>query len=404
MHIGHPSDCPHIERRGYTGDGQLTCHAVFSTLDARSFYEKWMCDIADCQDVLSGHVQYTAPYTYSGGGPGGWGCAIVEVPYQYYRHYGDVEILKRYYGNMRRYIEYLDEHSEYGLVTSDREGAWCLGDWCGPNILYPEKEITFFTQQVFIPAPYVNTYFKVKSLRQMCEIAQVIGRDKDIEEYQKKTKDGKNAIRAAYFNAFDGNFIMNVQGANAFAVDLDIECKHVMDEKVTPYANMVAYYKKIGHFDTGIFGTDILIRTLFEHGDAELAAELLTNDGEQGFEHWRKNGATTFHEYWDSSNCRSYNHPMFGAVTAYIFEYLLGIKQAKNTAGYTSLCISPQAVSKFGRMSGSMETPNGIVSVSYQNVDGKVSFTINVPKNTNAVFDGYGKKIELSEGENSFVL
>ena len=80
MHIGHPSDCPHIERRGYTGDGQLTCHAVLSIFDAEAFYKKWLQDIADGQDTLSGHIQYTAPYIRSGGGPGGWGSAIVEVP------------------------------------------------------------------------------------------------------------------------------------------------------------------------------------------------------------------------------------------------------------------------------------------------------------------------------------
>ena len=30
-----PSDCPHRERLGYTGDGQLTCKAVMSVFDAR---------------------------------------------------------------------------------------------------------------------------------------------------------------------------------------------------------------------------------------------------------------------------------------------------------------------------------------------------------------------------------
>ena len=84
LHSGHPSDCPHLERRGYTGDGQLTAHAVFSVLDAEKLYKKWVQDICDGQDILTGHIQYTAPYIRSGGGPGGWGCAIVEVPYQLY--------------------------------------------------------------------------------------------------------------------------------------------------------------------------------------------------------------------------------------------------------------------------------------------------------------------------------
>ncbi len=397
MHTGHPSDCPHLERRGYTGDGQVTCHAVLSVLDAESFYKKWMQDIADCQDVLSGHIQYTAPYIRSGGGPGGWGCAVVEVPYQMYKHYGDKEILIKYYNNMRRYIDYLESHSEYGLVTSDKKGEWCLGDWCGPNILYPDRDITSHNQQVILPAPMVNTYFMIKTLNRLCEIARIIGKNGDIEEYEEKISFRKGAFTAAYFNAFDDNFIMNVQGANSFAVDIGLGNKQT-------YKNMVSYYKKLGYYDTGIFATDIVTRTLFENGDSDLAVNLLTNNGDQGYEHWRRNGATSFHEYWDSNRSRSHSHPMFGSTVAYIFEYLLGIKQEKNTAGYTSLVISPQSVDRFGRMSGSMKIPSGTVSVSYENNSGTVKFAVSIPDGVKAVFRFESKELTLSQGKNEFVI
>ena len=395
MHTGHPSDCPHLERRGYTGDGQLTCNAVLTTMDARALYEKWMQDIADSQDVLSGHIQYTAPYIRSGGGPGGWGCAIVEVPYQLYKHYGDKKILEKYYGNMRRYIDYLESHSDYGLVTSDKKGEWCLGDWCGPNILYPDRDITSHNQQVVLPAPMVNTYFMVKSLEQMCEIASLIGKDEDIAEYEEKIKYRKGAITAAYFNAFDDNFIMNVQGANSFAVDIGLG-----NEKT--YKNMVSYYQKLGHYDTGIFATDIVTRLLFEKGDSDLAVDLLTHNGDQGYEHWRRNGATTFHEYWDSNRSRSHSHPMFGAPVAYIFEYLLGIRQTEESAGYKSIIIEPMSVDRFKHMSGSITTPNGVVAVSYENENGTVIFKIRIPQGTKAKFSFAENVFELCEGENNF--
>lgn len=397
MHIGHPMDCPHIERRGYTGDGQVTCHAALSVFDAKAFYEKWLQDIADGQDLISGHIQYTAPYYPCWGGPGGWGSAIVEVPYQMYRHFGDVKYLEKYYHNMRRYIDFMEEHSQFGLVTSDKEGECCLGDWCGPNVLYPDRDITFFDQQVFLPAAYVNTYFMTKSLVRMCDIARIIGKEEDIAEYEEKIKVRKSAIEGAYFNKFDGNFIINVQGANAFAVDLGLG-----NEKTYPH--MVDYYQKLGCFDTGIFATDLVIRTLFEHGDGELAADILMSDGEQGFEHWRKGGATTFHEYWDSNRSRSHNHQMFGSVTAYIFEYLVGIKQKENTAGYKSLVIEPTAVSRFGRLSGSMTVVNGVVSVSYIKQNGKIEFNIVIPENTEAVFRFNGGEYELKNGENVFTF
>ena len=393
MHTGHPSDCPHLERRGYTGDGQLTCHAALSVFDARAFYEKWLQDIADSQDTLSGHIQYTAPYIRSGGGPGGWGCAIVEVPYQLYRHYGDREILAKYYPNMRRYIDYLEAHSAFSLVVSDKEGEWCLGDWCGPNILYPDRDITSHNQQVIIPAPLVNTYFMVKSLRQMCEIAHLIGRDADIAEYEEKAKTRAAAIEAAYFNTFDGNFVMNVQGTNAYAVDLGLG-------NAKTYSNLCSYYRKLGHYDTGIFATDILTRVLFERGDSDLAVELLVQNGDQGFEHWRQNGATTFHEYWDSNRSRSHNHPMFGSPVAYFFEFLLGIRQRPHTAGYRDLVIAPQAVSRFGFMKGKMKAGDGEIGVGYQKTEAGVRFCIEIPDGVRAVFCYEGREYPLEAGEN----
>lgn len=397
MHTGHPSDCPHLERRGYTGDGQLTCHAVLTIFGAKEFYEKWLQDIADGQDTLSGHIQYTAPYIRSGGGPGGWGSAIVEVPYQMYRHYGDKEYLSKYYNNMRRYIDYLEAHSDFGLVTSDKKGEWCLGDWCGPNILYPEKEIISHNQQVFLPAPFVNTYFMIKSLTQMCEIAHIIGKDSDIKEYQEKIELRKKAVTGAYFNTFDDNFIMNIQGANVFGIDIGLGNENT-------FKFMVDYYKKLGFYDTGIFATDILTRLLFTKGEEDLAVSLMTSDGFQGFEHWRKTGATTFHEYWDSNRSRSHNHPMFGAVAAYLFEYLLGIKQRAGTAGYCDLVIEPKAVARFENMSGSITTPNGVVSVGYKKASDKVKFNINIPNNVKAEFILFGKTYPLLVGKNELEI
>ena len=416
MHTGHPSDCPHLERRGYTGDGQLTTNAVLTTMGAVPFYKKWLADIGDCQDTLSGHIQYTAPYLRSGGGPGGWGCAIVEVPYRLYKHTGDLSYLEKYYPQMLRYIDYLEAHSEFGLVTSDKAGEWCLGDWCGPNVLYPDLDITSHNQQVILPAPYVNTYFMVKSLLQMQEIASLIGKEADIPVLEEKIACRKRAIQAAYFNAFDNNFVMSVQGANAFAVDLglgDVYAKqqgmgHCSEETSVAeggtYKNLVTYYERLGHFDTGIFATDVVSRLFFENGNAELAALLLIQNGEQGYEHWRQNGATTFHEYWDSNRSRSHNHPMFGAPVAYLFEHLLGIRQKDGTAGFESLVIEPKATALFGRMAGSIQTVKGKIAVSYEKKDAKTVFAVEIPANCSAVFRYDGAEYALAAGENTFIL
>lgn len=383
MHAGIPSDCPHLERRGYTGDGQLVCHAGMTVLDSKAFYRKWMEDISDCQDVYTGHIQYTAPYLRSGGGPGGWGCAIVEVPYQYYLHYGDAEPLMRYYAQMLRYFDYMEAHSRNGLVTSDKAGQWCLGDWCAPQV-------------VALPAPFVNNYFYIKSLMRTVEIAKLVGREVDIPMLQKRIEERKAATLAAYYNTWDGNFIGAFQGANAFAVDIGIG-----DERT--YRNLVKYYERLGRFDTGIFGTEIVSRVLFEHGDGELAVKLLTSDDEISFEGMRRLDGTTIWEYWPQKDAgRSYNHPMFGAVVAHLFDYLLGIVQAPDCAGYEKLVIRPQLVSRLNRASGSRHIPAGKVAVSYQKTEKEVCWSVTVPENLEVFFEFGGRRWQLSAGENVF--
>ena len=227
----------------------------------------------------------------------------------------------------------------------------------------------------------------------MCDIARLINKEDDIPEYEEKINLRKNAVRAAYFNAFDDNFVMNIHGANAFGVDIGLGNENT-------YKNLVKYYEKVGCFDTGIFATDILIRVLFEKGDEDLAIKLLTNNGNQGYEHWRVNGATTFHEYWDSNRSRSHSHPMFGAPVAYFFQYLLGINQAETDGGYNSIVIEPKGFKNFEFMNGSMVTPNGEVAVSYENKDGKTYFEVIIPDGVKAVFKNSDNIIPLKSGKN----
>ena len=329
MHCGIPSDCPQYEGRGYTGDGQLACDAALLCLDGREFYAKWMRDIADGQDRETGHICYTAPFIPSGGGPGGWGCAIAHVPWVYYQTCGDSAPLREYYPNMRRYLDYLELHSEGDLVTSEEPGNWCLGDWCCPDEEYIPGKRPVPAQ---LPPPFVNNYFYIKTLREMTEIARLIGREEDIPGYEATERCKIAAIMREYYDPATGDFFGNKQGANAFAVDLGLG-----DERTL--ANMVAHYEKLRQYDTGIFGTDILTRVLFDHGYAQLAFALLSGAGDASYENMKRLGGTTLWEYWNGH--RSHSHPMFGAVVQYLFRDLLGIRQRPGTTGYTDVIVRP---------------------------------------------------------------
>ena len=385
MHAGIPSDCPHLERRGYTGDGQLACHAAMTVLHAEAFYRKWIGDIRDCQDLLTGHVQYTAPYVRSGGGPGGWGCAIVEVPYRIYLHYGDAGVLKDCYPQMLRYFDYLENKSVNGLVTADKPGEWCLGDWCTP-------------EAVILPPPFVNNYFYIKSLQRCVSIAPLVGREADLPLLRSRIEERKNALLAAYYNPMDGNFLGGRQGANAFALDIGLG-----DERT--FRNLEAYYTALGGFDTGIFGTDIVTRVLFERGNGDLAVRLLTSESPHSFAAMKNRGATTLWEYFPGSlRDRSHSHPMFGAVAAYLYDYLLGVRQPQGEAGYRSLEISPCFVSSLSRVSGYRDLPAGRAAVSWERAGEKIRLSVTLPPRLPAVLLIGEKRVPLAEGENDFII
>ena len=380
MHHGMPSDCPHFERRGYTGDGQLTCRSAMHLLDMHAFYTKWMEDISDCQDRISGHIQYTAPYTHSGGGPGGWGSAIVVLPYEMWKHYGDDKNLERFYPQMLHYFEYLESHSENMLVNSDTPGEWCLGEWCTPG-------------PVELPAPFVNNYFYVKALEKTIEIAKHIGKHEDIPMLEKRMDERKNAIMVAYYNPWDSNFLGMRQGANAFALDIGLG-----NEKTKQ--NFINYYDRLGYYDTGIFGTDIVTRKLFEYGRADVAVKVMTASEPHGFGRWQRDGATTLWEYWFDS--RSHSHPMFGAVATYLFEYILGIKQEKDSTGFDRITVSPAYVDGLDYAKGHITTEKGVISVSYEKVNGKATLYVSVPRGVLAtITTPLGYKVEVTNIENA---
>ena len=370
LHYGIPSDCPHIERRGYTGDGQLACRAAMRVLEMKKFYAKWIQDISDCQDRVSGHVQYTAPYTRCGGGPGGWGCAIVTLPYEYYKFYGDDRFARELYPQMLRYFDYLEDHSENNLVTSDREGEWCLGEWCTPG-------------PVALPAPFVNNYFYIKSLERVIELAKLFGHDADIPMLEERLSQRRSATKAAYFNTWDSNFIGNLQGANAFALDMGIGDHRTKE-------HFIRYYEEKGHYDTGIFGTDIVTRLLFEYGRPDVAVKLMTASEPFGFGKWMKDGATSLWEYW--YNSRSHSHPMFGAVASYLFEYVLGIRQESGNWGHKKLRIEPVDVDGLTNATGHITTSFGIIHVSYdKDAAGLMNLNVTLPQGIEADIIASGK-------------
>ena len=349
MHAGVVTDCPHREKLGYTGDGQLTADLALTILSSEKFYEKWMRDIADGQDPDSGHVQHTAPFEGGGGGPGGWGGAIVIVPYMIGLHHGRTDLLRKYYPNMQKYIAYMESRCEDGVVAREEEKGWCLGDWCTP-------------EKVAIPEPFVNTYFLVKCLDYMSEIAEVLGEDSAI--WTEKSEEYKSNLKKHYYDAASHAYCGDIQGANVFAADIGLADDAML-------CAIAEKYERMGNFDTGIFGTDILIRVLFDHGFGDTAMKLLTSEKENSYGAWLRRGETSLCEYWCGR--ASHNHHMFGAPLRYVFSRVLGVDDSGRAP-----VIAPAEISFPIELEAEMETKFGKIFVQRNVSENKESFVLRV--------------------------
>lgn len=354
-----PSDCPHRERLGYTGDGQVVAPTAMMLLDTKEVYRKWIRDILDSQDILTGHVQHTAPAMGGGGGPGGWGCAIVNVPDAYYRHYGDLEMLKTCYPHMKAWMGYLKAHSTHGLVTSEEADGWCLGDWAALG-------------ETSISISYVNTCCEIDALRRMERIAGLLGLESDRQAYANYRGYAEDALRKAFYNSDTGSWADGLNSADAFAV----WCGADTDGRAL--RNLLARTEKLGYFDTGFIGTEILSQVLIRSGHADLLYELLSTEKAGSYLYMKRAGATTIWE--DYAGLDSHNHPMFGAPVLHIFDGFLGIGQEEDSAGYEKPVIRPQIPAKLSDLSGSVTLPIGVVSVSAQRIPSGIRFEISVPK------------------------
>jgi len=366
MHCGVPMDCPHRERLGYTGDAQAVCGTDFWMLDGDAFYRKWMDDIAAGQCKNSGHVQHTAPFYGGGGGPGGWGGAMVLIPWAHYNRYKDSEILKRYYPNMCNYIRYMYSRcDENGLVVREEDKGWCLGDWCAP-------------ERVDIPTEFVNTYYLIRCLGVVLEIANIIGEQCPYSE--EDLEKAKEVFRAQFYDPASNSYVGGIQGADSFALDIGLGNGEMAEA-------MALRYKEEPAFDTGFLGTGILIRQLFKQGYGDTAIKLLKSEAPgQSYGWQRKQGATTLWERWNGYE--SHNHPMFGSPIQWLFEGLLGI-QVKDV-----LEIQPLFTEELEWAEGQAETVFGTVLVKWQHTEKGIALEVNIPCETKVILPNETKLLK----------
>lgn len=392
MHLGAASDCPHRERGPYTGDGQCACVTVMHNFDATAFYTKWVRDMSDCQDLVSGYVPNGAPWHTGCGGGVAWGAAMNIIPWEFYLHYGDMDMLADNYLQMTEQVRHMRSWiTEDGIMNQkmprEKDGGiyWMnLGDWLPPYEL-PKDEL-------------VHTFYLWKCTDYTARAARALGRDDDARKFEAQAEEVKAAFHRHFYDAEKCSYGEN--GSNTLALRMGVPAE-VHDKVVETLRNEIL--ANGGHLNTGICGTQTFFETLAENGLNDLAFEAMNKRDFPSFGHWIEQGATTTWEQWDGGN--SHNHPMFGGAITWFYRKLAGMESDETAPGYRHIIFRPMPVGDVTWASYSTRTLYGEASVEWhRGEDGSFSMDVKVPVSCTATVylpDG-SAPIEIQSGRYSF--
>jgi len=371
MHGGIASDCPHRERSPYTGDGQVSCVTVMHNFDARSFYHKWIQDILGAQDLETGYVPNGAPWQPGCGGGVAWGAAMVIMPWEFYLHYGDLDMLQNNYEGMKEQIRYMQTWVDQdGIMFSQRTGKdgkplqWFnLGEWSFPGVKVPDQ--------------MVHTFYFWRCADLTAKAAKALNKTDEAKHYAALAEKTRQAFHKKFYDEKNGTY--GKGGGNIFALKMGVPSSQY--EKVV--ASLRSDIKaNDGHLDTGIFGTQFFFEVLAENGMNDLAYEAMNKHTEPSYGYGIDKGATTTWEDWNGKS--SQNHPMFGGGLTWLYRKLAGMNADTNQPGYRHIIFKPQPVDQLDFVTYASNTSFGEAGITWRNQGGKFVMEITVPVGSKA--------------------
>ncbi len=359
--VGYPTDCPHREKNGWTGDAHLAAEQAMYNFANVAAYENWLESLKDEQRAsgeLPGIVP-TSGWGYEWGNGPAWDSAYALIHWYLYQYRGDTRVLAEHYDRLKRYVDYLTRRSKNSIVDIG------LGDWV------PAKTET--------PVAVTSTAYYYVDAVIVSNIARLLGKPDDVKKYAALAE----KIRAAFQKTFckpDGSVANNSQTALSCALYQGLAAPGQRDRIAQRLAADVE--AKGGHLDTGILGAKYLFRALADRGRVDVAWRIATQTTPPSYGDWIRRGATTLWEDWEDGSSR--NHIMFGDISAWFYQTLAGIKLDPLRPGFKHIFIRPQPVGDLKWVRAEHDSIYGPIRVAWRKDGRRFALDVTVPVSTTA--------------------
>jgi len=375
--FGIPTDCPHREKNGWTGDAHIALEQGLFYADGIANYHKWIGDLADEQGINGafpgivpssgwGYQRYNGP---------AWDSAFLLIPWQLYEYYGDDSLLRENYEGFKKYVDYLGTRAHEHIV------GFGLGDWA-----------PWMTRT---PVDVTDTGYYYRDAQLVATLARRFGHSKDEEKYSVLAADIRTAFNRKFYDSSTGVYSIGSQTAQATALYQEL-VELGNDGRVT--AVLVEGIEKSGrHLDFGLLGSKYVLNSLSERGRTDLAYAIASQKTQPGWGWWIEQGATTLWEQWNGTESR--NHTFLGDVNAWMMKYLVGIRVDPSAPGFKNVIIGPNPVGDLTYAKGHYDSVRGRIVSEWTLRDGVFELRITIPANTTAsVLLPAGEKATIEEG------
>ncbi|MGE5609287.1 MAG: family 78 glycoside hydrolase catalytic domain [Bacillota bacterium] len=354
-----PTDCPHREKNGWTGDAHLAAEAGMYNFDNAAGYTGWINSIKDAQ-FENGFVPDVVPdpkWTLNGGPA--WESVYILLPWYMYQYNGDTRILAEHYEGMQRLMNRLGSQAKDHVLYNG------LNDWVA---IKPTKaEIT------------VTSYYYVDAVV-MSKIAALLGKAEDATKYAELAEQIREAYNKTLFDKATGLYRGGTQTAQLTPLYQGIA--NDQDKPAIFKGLMEALAKDNNHPTCGVFGAHFMPRVLTENGQIDLAFKMLTQPTGPGWGEWVAKGYTTLQENWGRGD--SGNHIFFGNISAWFYNTLAGIRLDPEKPAWKHIIIKPHLAGDLTYAKASVQTIRGVVAASWVKTEKGLELKVTVPANTTA--------------------
>ena len=409
-----PTDCPQRdERLGWLGDAQVFVRTAAYNRDIVAFMEKWMRDIADAQHA-DGAFTDIAPdvFPFENHGHCGYADAGVVVPWTMYQFYGDLEILRRHFDAMARWVGWWERIAGPGLVVPYRgEGSWHYGDWLAVDCPVDEDGHPI-REGAPTPTDLLATAYFARSAGIVADAARALGRKADARRFDAL----RRRVAAAYRREFvtpGGRVAGDTQTGYLVTLGFGLVEDH---ETVARMVDRLAFLveSRDGSLTTGFLGTPLVCPVLTRFGRADLAYRIFQRRKYPSWYFQILDGdATTMWERWNSyssksgfgdANMNSFNHYAYGAIGEWMFETLAGISPAE--PGFRKIRFAPVPGEGITWAKASLLTRHGTSSIRWRKASGgRLAVDLVVPPNTTAILELPGQEPrELPSGRHAMAV